>query len=102
MCSGFVRRAVRWDGTSFAEELDCECLGVNADGLCCTASGIVPHGGGGVWVIFLGWSPKWLSRVSWRHARLAVSRATVTVAEDVGRNAVLQKCTQQSDLHPLN
>ena len=35
LCSGLVYRAVRWDGTSFTEELNCDSLGVNADGLCC-------------------------------------------------------------------
>jgi hypothetical protein len=35
MCSGLVYHAVPWDGTSFAEELNCASLEVNADGLCC-------------------------------------------------------------------
>jgi len=100
MCSVLVHRAVRWDGTSFAEELNRASLGVNADGLCSkwhyAAWGRECLGD------FLGLEPKVAHSFELAACTTGGVGSPVTVAEDVGRTAVLRKCTQQSGPHPLN
>ena len=114
MCSGLVHRAVRWDGTSSAEELassaeeltssaeelNCASLGVNADGLCC--KWYYAAWGRGCLGDFLGLEPKVAQSFEMAACTTGGVGSPVTVAEDVGRTAVMQKCTRQSGLHPSN